>query len=106
MGRIRGVSSAGAQGPMQFLPTTWDIYGGGGDINDPCDAIRAAARLLRANSAPDDMAGAVWSPAMPSSCSARCSPTAITGTGACSTNTSAAYLLDHGYPEVLARPLG
>ena len=60
MGRIRGVSSAGAQGPMQFLPTTWDIYGGGGDINDPRDVILAAARLLRANGAPDDMAGAVW----------------------------------------------
>ena len=48
-GRIRGTSVAGAQGPMQFLPTTWDIYGEGGDINDPHDAILAAGRLLRAN---------------------------------------------------------
>jgi membrane-bound lytic murein transglycosylase B len=23
LGRIRGTSSAGAQGPMQFLPSTW-----------------------------------------------------------------------------------
>jgi hypothetical protein len=60
MGRIRGVSSAGALGPMQFLPTTWDIYGEGGDIEDPRDAIFAAARLLRANGAPDDMSEALW----------------------------------------------
>ncbi len=60
MGRIRGVSTAGAQGPMQFLPTTWDIYGQGGDINDPRDAIFAAARLLRANGAPGDMSEALW----------------------------------------------
>ena len=60
MGRIRGVSTAGALGPMQFLPTTWDIYGEGGDINDPQDAILAAARLLRANGAPGDMSEALW----------------------------------------------
>jgi soluble lytic murein transglycosylase-like protein len=60
MGRIRGVSSAGARGPMQFLPATWDLYGGDGDINDPGDAILAAARLLRANGAPADMADALW----------------------------------------------
>jgi membrane-bound lytic murein transglycosylase B len=60
MGRIRGVSSAGAQGPMQFLPGTWELYGAGGDIDDVRDAVLAAARLLRANGAPDDMARAVW----------------------------------------------
>jgi membrane-bound lytic murein transglycosylase B len=60
MGRIRGVSSAGARGPMQFLPPTWDLYGAGGDINDPRDAIHAAARLLKANGAPGDMAEALW----------------------------------------------
>ena len=60
MGRIRGVSTAGAQGPMQFLPTTWDIYGEGGDIQDPRDAILAAARLLDANGAPEDMSEALW----------------------------------------------
>lgn len=60
MGRIRGVSSAGARGPMQFLPPTWDLYGAGGDIHDPRDAILAAARLLKANGAPGDMAEALW----------------------------------------------
>ncbi|MGH9279807.1 MAG: N-acetylmuramoyl-L-alanine amidase-like domain-containing protein, partial [Acidimicrobiales bacterium] len=60
MGRIRGDSSAGAQGPMQFLPSTWDAYGGGGDINSYHDAILAAARLLKANGAPGDMNNALF----------------------------------------------
>jgi membrane-bound lytic murein transglycosylase B len=59
MGRIRGASTAGALGPMQFLPSTWDLYGAGGDINDPRDAILAAARLLKANGAPGDMGEAL-----------------------------------------------
>lgn len=60
MGRIRGTSTAGARGPMQFLPATWELYGAGGDIDDPGDAILAAARLLRAHGAPGDMDGALW----------------------------------------------
>ena len=59
MGRIRGSSPAGAQGPMQFLPGTWDAYGEG-DINDASDAIRAAARFLVAHGAPGDMHGALY----------------------------------------------
>ena len=47
MGRIDGISVANAQGPMQFLPTTWAEPGiGAGDIRNPHDAIQAAARYL------------------------------------------------------------
>jgi soluble lytic murein transglycosylase-like protein len=59
MGRIRGTSVAGAQGPMQFMPATWARYGDG-DINTDRDAIRAAARYLKANGAPENIAGALF----------------------------------------------
>ena len=58
-GRFMGPSSAGAKGPMQFIPSTWDIYGNG-DIWDPHDAIMAAARYLSASGAPGDMNGALY----------------------------------------------
>lgn len=60
MGRVRGTSSAGAQGPMQFTKQTWKAYGDGGDINDNEDAIMAAARLLKAYGATTDMDAALW----------------------------------------------
>ena len=49
MGRIQGLSSAGAQGPMQFMPSTWDRYGDGGNIDSAHDSIVGAARYLAAN---------------------------------------------------------
>jgi len=61
MGRIRGTSTAGARGPMQFLPATWGQYGAGGDIEDLTAASRAAARLLKRNGIDRDPRSAVWS---------------------------------------------
>jgi membrane-bound lytic murein transglycosylase B len=58
-GRNLGPSSAGALGPMQFLPTTFREYGGGGDIMSARDSIPAAARLLARNGAPGDYDGAL-----------------------------------------------
>ena len=59
MGRIRGLSSAGAQGPMQFMPATWAFYGRG-DINSDHDSILGAARYLKASGAPDNMPKALF----------------------------------------------
>jgi soluble lytic murein transglycosylase-like protein len=58
-GRMRETSVDGAQGPMQFMPSTWASYGRG-DIHDPHAAILAAARFLRAAGAPGDERGALY----------------------------------------------
>lgn len=58
-GRNNGPSSAGALGPMQFMPATWAAYGidgdgdGRADIMNPFDAVPSAARYLCANGAQD-----------------------------------------------------
>jgi membrane-bound lytic murein transglycosylase B len=42
----------GAEGPMQFIPSTWARWGydadgdGHADVNDPVDAVFSAARYL------------------------------------------------------------
>ena len=59
-GRIRSASEAGARGPMQFLPSTWQAYGMGGDIDDPRDAIVAAANYLQRAGAPGALDGALF----------------------------------------------
>jgi membrane-bound lytic murein transglycosylase B len=59
-GRVRSSSHAGAQGPMQFIPSTWAAYGMGGNVRDPRDAIMGAANYLRASGAPGDLRGALY----------------------------------------------
>jgi len=59
-GRVNGPSSAGAEGPMQFIPGTWLEYGQGGSIDDPHDSIMAAARLLVHNHWADNPRLAIW----------------------------------------------
>ena len=58
MGRIHGLSTAGAQGPMQFLPSTWAACCTG-DIEDAHDAILGAATYLKMSGAPEDMDKAI-----------------------------------------------
>jgi hypothetical protein len=57
-GQNDGPSSAGALGPMQFLPSTWAIWGidafgetGAPDVWNPYDAVPSAARMLCADGA-------------------------------------------------------
>jgi hypothetical protein len=59
-GRVTGPSSAGALGPMQFMPGTWTAYGAGGDVNSPKDAIDAAARYLFLSGARGNMDKALY----------------------------------------------
>jgi cell wall-associated NlpC family hydrolase len=65
-GRNLNVSSAGAQGWMQFMPATWETYGvdanldGERDPSNPADAIFAAARYLRAAGAEQSIRKAIF----------------------------------------------
>jgi murein DD-endopeptidase MepM/ murein hydrolase activator NlpD len=65
-GRNLNVSTAGAVGWMQFLPSTWKTYGtdanndGRKDPYNPVDAIFAAARYLKAAGAETDIRRAIF----------------------------------------------
>ncbi len=66
-GRDLSISSAGAEGWMQFLPSSWSGFGvdangdGYRDPYNPADAIFAAARYLRAAGGQHDIRAAVLS---------------------------------------------
>jgi len=64
LGSESETSSAGAIGPMQFLPATWAAYGGDGhaDVLNAMDALHGAARLLCAHGAadPERLGSALW----------------------------------------------
>ncbi|MEJ7840780.1 MAG: lytic murein transglycosylase [Rubrobacter sp.] len=66
-GQNMGPSTAGAMGPMQFMPSTWATSGvdGNGDgtanVMDPRDAIPAAAGYLKEGGAPGDWYAALYS---------------------------------------------
>lgn len=60
VGRVDGLSVAGAQGPMQFMPGTWEAFGDGGDVHDHRDAILGAARYLAANNGAQDIDHALF----------------------------------------------
>jgi Transglycosylase SLT domain len=69
-GANEGPSSAGAEGPMQFLPSTWAMWGTDGfgqtgtpDILNPLDAVPSAARLLCASGGGNSatLSGAIFS---------------------------------------------
>jgi len=65
-GRNLSVSSAGALGWMQFMPSSWAMYGvdangdGVKDPYNPVDAIFAAARYLKAAGADTDLSRAIF----------------------------------------------
>ena len=65
-GRNLNVSSAGAEGWMQFMPATWKTWGvdanqdGYADPLNPVDAIFTAARYLKAAGADTDLRKAVF----------------------------------------------
>jgi murein DD-endopeptidase MepM/ murein hydrolase activator NlpD len=65
-GRNLNVSSAGAMGWMQFIPSSWKLYGvdANGDHRkdpyNPVDAIFAAARYLKAAGADQDLRKAIF----------------------------------------------
>ncbi len=65
-GRNTNVSSAGAMGWMQFIPSSWKAYGvdangdGRKDPYNPADAIFAAGRYLKAAGAKDDLRRAIF----------------------------------------------
>jgi hypothetical protein len=59
-------NSAGAEGPGQFLVSSWEAYGvdaDGNGVKDPYsipDSVFATARLLHADGAPADWRDAIW----------------------------------------------
>jgi membrane-bound lytic murein transglycosylase B len=65
-GVSRGTNFAGAEGPAQFLPTTWARFGvaadGSGRLDpyNPTNAITAMAAYLKASGAPENWRRALF----------------------------------------------
>ena len=59
-GANMATSSAGAIGYGQFLPSSWEAFGEGGDPYDFHDAVPAMARYLVAAGVSTDIPNAVW----------------------------------------------
>jgi cell wall-associated NlpC family hydrolase len=64
-GTLSGTNYAGAGGPMQFLASTFAIYGvvgydGKKNLYDPQSAIPSTANMLKKNGAPDRMQTAIF----------------------------------------------
>ena len=60
LGRNMATSTAGAIGYGQFLPSTWEFYGEGGDPYDFYDVIPAMGRFLLDSGAPDEIPVALY----------------------------------------------
>ena len=94
-GTVRSPSTAGARGPMQFLPATWSAYGLGGDIDDPgtqsseppttsAPLVYSGIFVVRSTPTTTRRSTSTPSSLMPVSCIATCGRSMASTPGRCS----------------------